>query len=142
MRIGVNLSIKLQLEVIDIVAYLYSISLLKICFFKLLNKVLNIQFRKRLEKYSSSQVRPKIANLYLDQNRIFVYSYCVQLLDRERVVERDKRGLKVNLRAYIRYLVRYVTSNIYHIQILILNQIITTRNVTFDKRLFYQGEKT
>lgn len=44
-------------------------------------------------------------------------------------------------RGYIGYLVGYRASNIYRIWVPQLNQVITTRNVTFNEELFYSGSK-
>ena len=134
-RGSINLPRKLYLEVIEATYQLYNISLLSAYNYKTLLEVLNLQFRNiiYLGRDPSIDLKPNWSGIY-------IYSYRAYPLNKEQVVGRDKRGFKVNPRGYIGYLVGYRALNIYRIQILILDQVITTRNITFNKLYFYEGE--
>ena len=51
--------------------------------------------------------------------------------------KRNKRAYKVILYSYLSYLVRYLTFNIYRIWVPILNKVIVTKNIIFNKNILY-----
>jgi len=53
--------------------------------------------------------------LRLNWEKIYVYKVWVYLLRKEREADKEKRAFKVNLKRYIRYLIRYYMFNIYKI---------------------------
>ena len=55
---------------------------------------------------------------------------------------KKKRLSKLDLRAYIGYLIGYNSTNIYRIQIPYKGIVISTRDVIFDKKTFFNGKRT
>ena len=137
MRASANLPTKLQPLTIDSAAFLHGISPSLANKYQSLNEVLDSQFRQYFRYYEPAQIRYRTANLRPDQSSIFTYGCRAYPLDRDRAAGRDKCGFKVNLRGYIRCLVRYKASNIYVIQVLTLKQVIIIRDITFNKAQYY-----
>ena len=76
-------------------------------------------------------------DLRLDQNGIFAYEVKAFPL-----ITKFKRGnikthFKINLRAYIGYLIRYQATNIYRIQVPKLREVLTIRDMTFQEDQFF-----
>jgi hypothetical protein len=78
-----------------------------------------------------------IVDLRPDWNGIYTYGCRAYALMKAREQDKDKRDFKVAPRGHIGYLVGYIASNIYRIWIPQLERVIVTRNVTFDKAVFY-----
>jgi len=55
---------------------------------------------------------------------------------------KKKRLSKLDLRAHISYLIGYNSTNIYRIWILYKGIIISTRDVIFNKKTFFNGKQT
>jgi hypothetical protein len=55
---------------------------------------------------------------------------------------KKKRLSKLDPRAYIGYLVGYNSTNIYRIWILYKGIVISTRDVIFDEKTFFNGKRT
>src|SRR5437667_7736299 len=53
---------------------------------------------------------------------------------------KDQKLKKLDPRAYIRYLVRYDSTNIFRIWIPHQGKVISTRDVLFDKHTFFNGK--
>jgi transposase InsO family protein len=139
MRLGANLPAKLWPLIMDAAAYLHSISPLPIHQYRSPNEVLESWFRQYFRWYEPVLIRHRTADLRPDWSGIYAYGCRAYPLNRDRAAGRDKRGFKVNPRAHIGYLVGYRASNIYHIWVPTLDQVITSRDVTFDESLFYEG---
>ena len=69
-----------------------------------------------------------------------MYSSRVYLLIKDREVGRNKRVFKVIPRGYIRYLIRYITSNIYKIWVPVLNKVIIICNIIFNENILYKKD--
>ena len=54
---------------------------------------------------------------------------------------KNKRLSKLDPRAHISYLIGYNSTNIYRIQILYKGIIISTRDVIFNKKTFFDGKR-
>ena len=139
--LGARLPEKLQLEIIQAAIFLYSISLSYILQFYSPNKVLISWFKNYFRWYIPSILYTLIVDLYLDQSGIYIYRYRTYLLKKDRKANRIRYDFKVQPRRYIRYLVRYQASNIYWIQILELDRVITTYNITFNKQIFFDPKR-
>ena len=129
---------KLQSEIIRAAIFLYSISLSYVLQFYSLNEVLALQFKNYFWQYIPSISYILIVDLRLDQNGIYIYRYRVYLLKKDREANRIRYNFKVQPYRYIRYLIRYRASNIYQIQVLELDRVIITRNITFNKQIFFE----
>jgi len=55
---------------------------------------------------------------------------------------KKKRLSKLDPQAYISYLVSYNSTNIYRIWILYKGIVISTRDVIFNKKMFFNGKRT
>jgi hypothetical protein len=75
-----------------------------------------------------------------DWNGIYIYSSRVYSIIKDCKAGRNKRVFKVILYGYIGYLVGYITSNIYKIWVFILDKVIITYNVIFDKNILYKKD--
>ena len=82
---------------------------------------------------------PKDTETRPDWSGMHAYGCRAYPLERDYQHGRDVRWFKTHARAHIGYLVGYRASNIYRIWIPRLGEVITTRDVTFDERLFYRG---
>lgn len=140
MRISANLPEKLWPEVMDAAAYLHGMCPTKIHDYRSPNEYLDAWFREHYRDNRSAQIRKMNVDLRPNWSGIYAYGCRAYPLDRDRTAGRDKRGFKVNPRAHIGYLVGYVASNIYRIWVPTLDQVITTRNVTFDEHRFFEGD--
>jgi hypothetical protein len=69
-----------------------------------------------------------------------VYGARAYPMVKEREAKQTRRAFKVKLRGHISYLVRYYVSNIYRIWVPVLDKVIVTRNVTFDKNILYSSK--
>jgi hypothetical protein len=105
------------------------------------NEELDSWFRNYFRWYDPELITRMIVDLRPNWNRIYVYSSRAYPLIKDREAGRNKRAFKVIPRGHIRYLVRYVASNIYKIWIPVLDQVIVTRNVVFDENIFYEKER-
>ena len=133
-----NLPEKLQLESFIAAIYLYNQSLSYINYQRILNKVLNLQFRNYFRQYNPELIARIIVNLRPNQNGIYIYSSRAYLIIKDREVGRNKRVFKIISRGHIGYLVKYVTSNIYKIWVPVLNKVIIIRNIIFNENIFYK----
>ena len=118
--------------------YLYNRSPLYINYQRILNKVLNSQFRNYFHQYNLELIARIIVNLRPNQNRIYIYNSRAYLIIKDREIGRNKKVFKVILCGYIRYLIRYIISNIYKIWVPVLNKVIIIRNIIFNKNIFYK----
>ena len=127
-----NLPTNLWLESVITAAMLLNITLKRSLGQKVPRDKLKLQFKEVniLLKDISVDTR-------LSQNSIYTYSYKAFLLIVDRVVGREKRLFKTSPRGYIGYLVSYVITNVFRIQVPRLKKVIVTRDVTFNKRCFY-----
>ena len=141
MRVGANLPAKLWPEIMDAAAFLHAMSPSAIHEFRSPNEVLDTWFKMYFRWYQPAQIRHRTADLRPDWSGIYAYGCRAYPLDRDRAAGRDKRGFKVHPRGHIGYLVGYKASNIYLIWVPTLDQVIVTRNVTFNESLFYQEKK-
>ncbi len=137
MRKGAGFLVNLQPEVTCAAAYLYNKSLLYKHNLRALDKLLDQWFRNYFRWYNPALIICITTDLRPDQNRIYIYRYRVYPMNKEREARRDKQAFKVFPYRYIRYLIRYIISNIYQIQVPILGRVIIIRNIIFDKGTFY-----
>jgi hypothetical protein len=140
MRASANLPAKLWPLTMDSAAFLHGMSPSPANKYRSPNEVLDSWFRQYFRYYEPAQIRHRTADLRPDWSGIFAYGCRAYPLDRDRAAGRDKRGFKVNPRGHIGYLVGYKASNIYAIWVPTLDQVITTRDVTFDEARYYQGK--
>ncbi len=99
----------------------------------------------KTSRYITNRILIKALNqktLYkvvIGQKLILVHLYLlgckVYVLD--KTILKRHRLIKLDLRAYISYLVGYDSTNIFRIQILSFKKVIRTRDVTFDDDVFY-----
>jgi hypothetical protein len=135
-----NLPVKLWPEVVEAAAWLYNMSPSAAHDMQSPNETLDSWFVQYFRWYEPARVRSALADLRPDWSGIYAYGCRAYPLNKERAAGRDRRGFKVTPRGHIGYLVGYRASNIYRIWIPNLDQVITTRNVTFDEELFYEGD--
>ena len=140
MRSGANLPEKLWPEVVAAAAWLYNMSPTHANDLRSPNEELDRWFTQYFRWYQPERVRALTADLRPDWSGIYAYGCRAYPLNRDRAAGRDRRGFKVTPRGHIGYLVGYRASNIYRIWIPNLNQVITTRNVTFNEELFYEAD--
>jgi hypothetical protein len=133
-----NLPTKLWPDVVEAATWLYNMSPSSAHDMQSPNETLDSWFTQYFRWYEPARVRSALADLRPDWSGIYAYGCRAYPLNRERAAGRDRRGFKVTPRGHIGYLVGYRASNIYRIWIPKLNQVITTRNVTFDEELFYK----
>ena len=89
-------------------------------------------------KALSYKILYKYLNSYqLVLSHLYVFGYKAYLL-----IQKILRLEKLLPRAYVRYLIGYNLSNIFRIWIPTKNQIIRTRDVTFDNSLYYNLKVT
>ena len=136
-----NLPKKLWPESFMAAIYLYNRSPSYINYQRIPNKVLNSWFRNYFRQYDPELIAQIIINLRPNQNRIYVYGSRAYLIIKDREVERNKRVFKVILREYIRYLVRYIISNIYKIWVPVFNKVIIIYNIIFNKNILYKKNR-
>lgn len=86
-------------------------------------------------------MRTATADLRPDWSRIYAYGCRAYPLNRDRAARRNRRSFKILLRGHIRYLVGYRASNIYRIWVPSLDEVFTTRNVTFDEQRYFEGRQ-
>lgn len=137
MRSGANLPEKLWPEVVMAAAWLYNMSPTHSNELHSPNEELDRWFAQYFRWYQPEQVRALTADLRPDWSGIYAYGCRAYPLNRERAAGRNRRSFKVTPRGHIGYLVGYRASNIYRIWVPQLDQVITTRNVTFNEELFY-----
>lgn len=101
------------------------------------NEVLDAWFTQYFRWYTPELVRRLTSDLRPDWSGIYAYGCRAYPLNKERTQKHDRRAFKVKLRAHIGYLVGYRASNIYRIWVPELQEVFTTRNVTFNEKLFY-----
>lgn len=140
MRHSANLPKKLWPEIMDAAAWLHSMSPSSTHDFRSPNEVLDSWFRQYFRWYEPAAVRSRTADLRPDWSGIYAYGCRAYPLKRDRAAGLSKRDFKINPRGHVGYLVGYRASNIYRIWVPTLDQIITTRNVTFDESRFYAGD--
>lgn len=119
------------------VIFLFNISPLYSHSWRLLNKVLNSWFRNYFRQYNPTLIIYLTTDFRPNQNRIYIYRAQAYLIIKEYKAERNKRVYKVILHSYLSYLVKYIVSNIYRIQVPVLNKVIITKNMIFDKNILY-----
>ena len=137
MRTSANLPPELWPEIVDAATWLYNMSPSYAHGLRAQNTVLDEWFRGYFKYYEPGPVRAATADLRPDWSGVYAYGCRAYPLNRDRAAGRNKRSFKVSPRGHIGYLVGYRASNIYRIWIPELDQVITTRNVTFDESLFY-----
>lgn len=103
-------------------------------------QVLEEWFAQYFRWYAPSRVHELTADLRPDWGNTYAYGCRAYPLQKDREAERHRRAYKVQPRAHIGYLVSYVASNIYRIWVPSIDQVITTRNVSFDEELFFTPE--
>ena len=140
MRTSAGFSERLWPDIMDAAAYLYGKSPSAVHGYRSPDEVLDTWFRQYFRWYEPAVIRHRTADLRPDWSGIYAYGCRAYPLDRERAAGRDRRRFKINPRAHIGYLVGYRASNIYRIWVPTLDQVITSRNVTFDKSRFYKRE--
>lgn len=140
MRIGAGLPEDLWSEVTMAAAWLYNMSPSPTRNYHSPNEVLEAWFRQYFRWYQPSVVHALTTDLRPDWSGIYAYGCRAYPLAKEREAGIDKRAYKVKPRAHIGYLVGYRASNIYRVWVPQLKRVITTRNVTFDERLFYKKD--
>jgi hypothetical protein len=140
MRTSANLPTKLWPIIMDAAAYLFNMSPTAIHAYRSPNEVLDSWFQQYFRYYQPATIRNRTADLRPDWSGIYAYGCKAYPLDRERSANRDKRGFKVTPRAHIGYLIGYKASNIYIVWVPKLDEVITTRNVTFNEEQFYSGD--
>jgi len=69
-----------------------------------------------------------------------MYSTRVYPMVKEREAKQTRRVFKVKPHGYISYLIGYCVSNIYYIWVPVLDKVIITRNVIFDKNILYSSK--
>lgn len=141
MRIGANLPTKLWPEIVSAATWLYNMSPSYAHNMRSPNEELQLWYRQYFKYYQPEHVRKRTADLRPDWNGVFAYGCRAYPLNKDRSANRDRKGFKVIPRGHIGYLVGYRSSNIYRIWIPTLDEVITTRNVTFDEQLFFEGEE-
>ena len=141
MRISARLPEKLWPEILDAAAWLHGMSPSAINGYRSPNEVLDSWFRQYFRWYEPEKIRSRTADLRPDWSGIYAYGCRAYPLDRDRAAGLLKRDFKINPRGHVGYLVGYRASNIYRIWIPTLDQVITTRNVTFDESRFYEGSR-
>lgn len=137
MRSGANLPEKLWPEVVIAAAWLYNMSPSHANDLRSPNEQLDQWFTQYFRWYEPERVRTLTADLRPDWSGIYAYGCRAYPLNKERAAGRNRRGFKVTPRGHIGYLVGYRASNIYRIWVPGIDQVITTRNVTFNEELFY-----
>jgi hypothetical protein len=140
MRTSANLPEKLWPEIMDAAAYLYNMSPTALHSYRSPNEVLDSWFQQYFRYYQPATIRNRTADLRPDWSGIYSYGCKAYPLSKDRAAGRDKRGFKVNPRAHIGYLVGYRASNIYIIWVPKLDQVITTRDVSFNENEFFTGD--
>ena len=103
------------------------------------NEVLLRWFNQYFRWYQPSFVQALTADLRPDWGGVYAYGCRAYPLQNARQKGAQKRAFKTRPRAHIGYLVGYDASNIYRIWVPQLKKVISTRDVTFDERTFYQG---
>ena len=90
---------------------------------------------KKLYTYISGRpIRPQLAHLKVYRYRAYTIILATQL--------KKKRLIKLDPRVYIGCLIRYNSTNIYRIQIPYKGIVISTRDIIFNKSIFFNGKQT
>jgi len=105
------------------------------------NEVLDLWFRQYFRWYDPALVKQLTVDLRPDWNGIYVYGARAYPMIKEREAGRAKRAFKTIPRGHIGYLVGYYASNIYRIWVPVLDQVIISRNVTFDEDILFIPEQ-
>lgn len=137
MRASARLPEKLWPEIMDAAAWLHGMSPSAIHGYRSPNEVLDSWFRQYFRWYEPAHIRARLADLRPDWSGVYAYGCRAYPLDRDRAAGIKKRTFKVTPRGHVGYLVGYRASNIYRIWVPILDQVITTRNVSFNEARFY-----
>ncbi|RAQ98619.1 reverse transcriptase domain protein [Stemphylium lycopersici] len=140
MRSSANLPEKLWPEIVQAAAWLYNISPSAARGFKSPNEMLDQWTRGYYKYYQPEPVKRLTADLRPDWSGVYAYGSRAYPLNKDRAAGRLKKSFKTLPRGHIGYLVGYQASNIYRIWVPALEQVITTRNVTFDESLRYEGK--
>jgi len=128
MRIAANLPHDLWNEIVNCVVYLWDRTPLKSNgWISLYERFYTFLVNRRLRK-------PQLAHLKAYGCRAYAMTSDAQL--------KKKRLSKLDPRAYIGYLVGYNSTNIYRIWIPYKGIVISTRDVIFNKKTFFNGKWT
>jgi len=90
----------------------------------LLNKIFINWFYNYFKWYNLKLVNKIIIDLKLNWKEIYIYKVKIYLLKKERKTDKKRRAFKVNIKEYIRYLIKYYIFNIYKIWVFKFNRII------------------
>jgi hypothetical protein len=136
-RIAANLPENLWPETTLATIFLHAISPSEALSWRSPNEVLDSWFRSYFRWYDAALITRLTADLRPDWSGIYVYGARAYPLIKEREAGKSRRQFKVTPRGHIGYLVGYCASNIYKIWVPQLNEVIITRNVTFDEDVLY-----
>jgi hypothetical protein len=137
MRTAARLPEKLWPECAEAAIWLYNISPSEVRDLRTPNEVLDSWFRNYFRWYDPALITKLTVDLRPDWNGIYVYGARAYPVMKEREAGKNKRAYKVQPRAHIGYLVGYSASNIYRVWVPQLDEVIVTRNVTFDESTLY-----
>ncbi|KAL9561819.1 hypothetical protein ACKAV7_014081 [Fusarium commune] len=87
------------------------------------------------------QIREHTADLRPDWSGVYAYGCRAYPLDRDREAGTHRKAFKTSPRGHIGYLVGYTAHNIYRIWIPRLEKVVVTRNIRFNKHIFYEPTK-
>ena len=109
--------------------------------FRAPDKILDLWFRNYFRWYNPALITRLTTDLRPDWNDIYVYRCRAYLLNKNKKAGKNKKVFKVSPRGHIGYLVGYIISNIYRIWVPVLGRVIITRNIIFNKNIFYRKEQ-
>lgn len=134
---GAGLPEKLWPEAVHAAAWLYNRSPSQNKNYHAPCEVLENWFRQYFRWYTPERVRALTSDLRPDWSFAYAYGCRAYPLEKDRTAAIDRRSYKSRVRAHIGYLVGYRASNLYRVWIPQLEEVITTRDVTFDEEKFY-----
>jgi hypothetical protein len=141
MREGANLPEHLWTEATLAAVWLYNMSPSYAHNLRSPNEVLDEWFRGYFRWYQPELVRRVSADLRPDWSGVYAYGCRAYPLNKDRAAGRKLKSFKTLPRGHVGYLVGYRASNIYRIWVPSLREVFTTRNVTFDERLYYTDKE-
>lgn len=137
MRIAAGLPENLWAEAALAAIYLYNISPSKANNWRTPNQQLDSWFQQYFRWYRPELVSRLTTDLRPNWSNIYAYGARAYPLIKDREAGRAKRAFKVKPRGHVGYLVGYQASNIFRIWVPSIEEVIITRNVTFDESIFY-----
>jgi hypothetical protein len=141
MREGANLPEHLWTEASLAAAWLYNMSPSYAHELRSPNETLDEWFRGYFRWYQPELVRNASADLRPNWSGVYAYGCRAYPLNKDRAAGRRVKSFKTLPRGHIGYLVGYRASNLYRIWVPRLNEVFTTRNVTFNEELFYENKE-